>query len=269
MPLSSELDHIVELVLALKKLLSLFAPRNTPLKAHIPDNQRVYAIGDIHGRLDLLEIMLDRLASDEARRSPCKTTYIFLGDVIDRGPNSAGVVEKLIAVANERHARFVRGNHEEVLLQMLNGCANVARTFTRMGGRETALSYGLSEQEYNSSNFDDLAERLQPLIPKAHVAFYSAMEEMILIGDYAFVHAGIDPMLSLANQNLGRTRWIRKAFTSAPGPFEKVIVHGHSITPDIDLQRHRIGLDTGAYTSGVLSAMGFEESRRWAIQVST
>lgn len=257
----------VESARSLKRLLSLFgAGKTTPTQAQIPEGKRVYAIGDIHGRLDLLKKMLAELTSDEARRPRRETTFIFLGDLIDRGPSSAAVIERLIDFANERHARFICGNHEEILRQLLQGHTHVTRMFTRIGGRETALSYGLSERDYNDCDFDELPALLTQLVPQRHREFFSAMEDMIVIGGYAFVHAGIEPGLALAGQDMHKTRWIRDEFTKAPGPFEKVIVHGHSITADIDDQSHRIGLDTGAFRSGILSAMGFESTQRWAIR---
>ncbi len=252
----------------MKKFISRFKPERNIDRApvRIPEGQRVYAIGDVHGRLDLLEQLIGLLIIDQANRPTRDTVFLFLGDLIDRGPSSAAVIDRLIRFSEGRRTRFIRGNHEEIFLQLLEGRAEVARMFTKIGGRETALSYGISERDYNACDFPDLADLLRRYVPHRHRIFFEAMEEMIIIGDYAFVHAGIEPDRALCDQDMRKTRWIREEFTSAAGPFEKVIVHGHSITCQIDQHDHRIGLDTGAFRSGRLSAMGFEGDRTWIVQ---
>lgn len=252
----------------MKTLLSLFGTKaRQTASRQIPAGQRVYAVGDVHGRQDLLEEILAQIMADDDARSPARTTIIFLGDLIDRGPGSAAVLEHLIGLARQRCVRFIRGNHEEVLLDLLERPSpELARTFTRIGGRETALSYGISPAEYKACDFAGLIDLLAARIPQTHRDFLRAMEDMILIGDYLFVHAGIDPALPLSAQDPRRTRWIRAGFTDARGPFEKFVVHGHSITPRVEEHPSRIGLDTGAYRSGRLSAMGFEGETRWLMQ---
>ena len=231
----------------------------------IPAGQRIYAIGDIHGRLDLLEDLMRRVTADDGTHAPAETILIFLGDLVDRGPDSAQVISYLQQLANERPAgrtRFLAGNHEEVFLTSLEGDEKALRFFTRIGGRETILSYGISEAEYNALDYAELATALQARVPATHRDFLSGFEDMIVIGDYVFVHAGVRPGESLARQRTKDLRWIRNEFIEHGGPFEKIVIHGHTITENVEMTAHRIGIDTGAYASGKLTAMGFEGDRR-------
>ncbi len=252
----------------------LFRPRtaasNDP-KGSIPDGQRIYAIGDIHGRLDLLRELLARVEQDDASRPAAETLLIFLGDLIDRGPESAQVVEHLKQYAASRPAgsvRFLAGNHEEVFLSCLDGDEKALRFFTKIGGKETILSYGFSDAEYGALDYSELSTELQNRVPAAHKTFLTEFEDMIVAGDYAFVHAGIRPAEPLARQRTKDLRWIRSEFIEHAGPFEKIVVHGHTITETVETTRYRIGLDTGAYASGKLTAMGFEGEERWVLDTA-
>jgi len=231
------------------------------------EGRRVYAIGDIHGRLDLLDGLLARIEQDDAARGAADTHVIFLGDLIDRGPQSAQVVARAIELSQcGPNIRFLLGNHEEVFLQALEGDLKALAFFTRIGGRETILSYGISEKAYLESDYRELYDLWRPLVPDAHIAFVRGFEDLIIMGDYAFVHAGVRPSEPLARQKASDLRWIRGEFLSHAAPLEKVIVHGHTISEEIEFASHRIGLDTGAYASGKLTAMGFEGNERWAIE---
>lgn len=233
----------------------------------MPEGRRFYAIGDIHGRFDLLEGLIERIDRDDRDRSGPNGELIFLGDLVDRGPQSARVVERLMALAQERPGtRFLAGNHEEVFLQALSGDLKALRFFTRIGGRETILSYGISPADYASADYDELARMFAAAVPSAHREFLESFEDMIVEGDYAFVHAGVRPGVTLDEQRQSDLRWIREDFLSARMPFEKVIVHGHTIFNEVVDLPHRIGLDTGAHQSGTLTAMGFEGSKRWIVQ---
>ena len=242
-----------------------------PIDASVPIGQRFYAIGDIHGRDDLLDALLALIAQDEAERGPAQTTFVFLGDLVDRGPGSAQVVERLLRLRDTRpegSTRFLLGNHEEVFLTALKGDEEALRFFVRIGGRETILSYGVEEDHYTRMDYSELLAELVEAVPRSHVEFLSAFEDMVIAGSYAFVHAGVRPGTSLAHQKPKDLRWIRSDFLSHQAPFEKVIVHGHTITEQIDVQPHRIGLDTGAFASGKLTAMGFEGRDRWTLDTS-
>lgn len=247
------------------------APADAIPHAEIPAGQRVYAIGDIHGRADLLEDLLRRIDADDAARPVTETTLIFLGDLIDRGPDSARVVERLMHIKAEHpRTRILLGNHEEVFLQALRGeSVGALRYSLRIGGDATVLSYGLTDDEYKRTTFEQLYEIVRSKVPVEHLEFMESFEDMIILGDYVFVHAGVRPDRPLAQQKVNDLRWIRDDFLGHRGTLEKIVVHGHSIAAEVEIRPHRIGLDTGAYESGVLTAMGFEGSERWLVQTGT
>lgn len=241
------------------------AKLETP-QANAPPGNLIYAIGDVHGRLDLLEQLISSIDLDSAKNPDAQKTLIFLGDLIDRGPNSAQVIDFCLKLAREREGvRFLTGNHEEVYRLALGGDMRALTLFSRIGGRETILSYGVSMEEYLAADFERLLEMLRQRVPQEHIDFVDGFEDMIVLGDYAFVHAGIRPNRPLAEQKISDLRWIRDEFLRSPSPLEKVIVHGHTISEDVEIQPHRIGLDTGAYKSGKLSAMGFSGGTRWIV----
>lgn len=246
----------------------LFRRRSTAprLEGRIPAGQRVYAIGDIHGRLDLLDMLLDSIRADDANRGAAQSRIIFLGDLIDRGPNSAQVVDRAIEMAGGPwNCQFLLGNHEEVFLNAINGDPKTLAFFIRIGGRETILSYGISEEEYRDADYPELGALLAQRVPPSHIAFLESFEDLIVVGDFAFVHAGIRPGQALADQRASDLRWIRREFLDHANGFEKIIVHGHTITEEVEMRSNRIGLDTGAYASGKLTAMGFEGGERWVL----
>lgn len=238
-----------------------------PPPARIPDGQRVYAMGDIHGCLDLFDQLLAQIDADDAARGPAETTLILLGDLVDRGPRSAQVVARARTLrAASPSFRVLAGNHEELLLLALKGEREALRLFARVGGRETALSYGVTPAAYDAADYPDLARLLQAAVPAEDIAFLQAAEDLIVIGDYAFVHAGIRPGVPLDAQKPSDLRWIRGDFLTCTRPLEKLVVHGHTISEEVEVTACRIGLDTGAYASGVLTAMGFEGDERWILQ---
>ncbi|MBV1689791.1 serine/threonine protein phosphatase [Novosphingobium sp. G106] len=253
----------------IRKLLSLGRKRSDATAAVpcVPEGRRIYAIGDIHGRFDLLERLLARIDADDSARGGSPGELIFLGDLVDRGPDSAKVVDRLIALRDERPGtRFLLGNHEEVFLSALQGDAKGLRFLTRIGGIETILSYGIVQETYAAADYDELARLVEAAVPAAHRQFLESFEDQIVAGDYVFVHAGIRPGVALDEQRPSDLRWIREEFLGAEPPFAKVVVHGHTIFDEVVELPHRIALDTGAFRSGVLSAMGFEGDRRWIVQ---
>jgi serine/threonine protein phosphatase 1 len=246
-----------------RTLLNLVS-RARPRACSIPSRRRVYAIGDIHGRRDLVDRMLDLIDTDDRRRGSAETEIIFLGDLVDRGPDSRGVVERLLELSRgPRRLRFLMGNHEEVFLRALGGDLRALRFLIRIGGRETLLSYGISEDQYRSLDFEDLATRARESVPEDHIRFLAGFEKWIEVGDYLFVHAGIRPGIAVAAQATSDLYWIRDDFLRHRDSFGKMVVHGHSITEDIDLRPNRIGIDTGAFASGKLTAIGLEGDERW------
>lgn len=236
-------------------------PANAP---SIPHGQRVWAIGDVHGRRDLLDILLDRIAQREATLEPSSVQIVFLGDLVDRGADSKGVIDRVIALAQgPATVRVLRGNHDDVFLRAVQGDVRSARHLVRMGGRETVLSYGISQVEYDSADFAGITAHLHDLVPKSHLDLLAGMESTIVIGDYLFVHAGIRPNVALEDQTDEDLYWIRNDFLNHKGAFEKFVIHGHSITDDVDIRANRIGIDTGAFSSEKLTAIGLERKQSW------
>jgi serine/threonine protein phosphatase 1 len=235
--------------------------------ARIPDGQRLYAIGDVHGRNDLLLNLLEQIGADDQRRGLAETQIILLGDLIDRGPSSAQVIDTTIELKRTRpNTRFLMGNHEEMFLQTCREPTDeLVRNFVRskVGGEATFMSYPITRSEYLTLDMEGIAERLASLIPEEHLAFVESFEDQIIIGDYAFVHAGIMPGKPLSEQSPKHLRWIREEFLNYRGDFEKVIIYGHTISVNVDETGSRIGIDTGAYDSGKLTAIGLEGGERW------
>jgi serine/threonine protein phosphatase 1 len=245
------------------KLLRRAIEPAAPL-VRVPDGVRIYAIGDIHGRLDLLDDLLFRIDVDDRARGGARTQLIFLGDLVDRGPDSAGVVQRALELKQSgRAVRFLMGNHEEVFLKTLRGSLEALRFFVKIGGRNTILSYGFDESEYGQLDYAELLPELIARVPPEHVAFLGSFEDRIAIGDYLFVHAGIRPRVPLEEQSGGDLRWIRSEFLDFRGDHGCVVVHGHTITDDVEERGNRIGIDTGAFASGHLTALGLEGGERW------
>ena len=233
----------------------------------VPAGRRVYAVGDIHGCAAELDCLLKLIEADEAMRDEAETTLIFIGDLVDRGPASAQVVDRLLRLARERRdVRFLAGNHEEIFARALEGDQKALRLFCRIGGRETALSYGIGAAEYERLDYEQLAATLDRHVPPEHRAFLERLEDMIVLGDYVFVHAGVHPHADMEEQEPADLRWIRSPFLDHGRPLAKMVVHGHTITEDLDVQPHRIGIDTGAYATGRLTAIGLEGEEIWRLQ---
>lgn len=225
---------------------------------------RAYAVGDVHGRLDLLDALLRRLEEDIAGRRPKKTYIVFLGDLIDRGPDSAGVVERL-RTWRPRHGRpiFLSGNHEEVLLRILGGDASILPDWLKFGGAECARSYGIDVDALRRMEDNEAIEAIRAKVPRAHREFLANFADTFRFGDYLFVHAGIRPGLAVEEQDPHDLRWIRDPFLTDAKEHGFVVVHGHTIVPAVEERPNRIAIDTGAYHSGVLTALGVEETDRW------
>ncbi len=231
----------------------------------LPAGERVYAIGDIHGRLDLFERLIQAIEEDDQQGDSANTTVILLGDLVDRGPHSRGVIDRAITWQGERNVRCLMGNHEEMFLTSLDE-EKALRHFIRVGGKETILSYGLDYPKYQQATVSELLEMVQEIVPQEHRDYLESMEDMIEMGDYVFVHAGIHPERPLDEQRAEDLRWIRNRFLDHRGKFERIVVHGHTIFDDIVEADNRIGIDTGAYKSGRLSALVLERDQRRYVQ---
>ena len=247
------------------RLRTLFGPVPSGPATAVPAGTRVYAVGDVHGRLDLLRALITAIEADDAARGPAQTCVILLGDLIDRGPDSAGVIAAARSWGRQRRVRILLGNHEEMLLRALDS-DEVMRQFLRYGGRETVLSYLPDPEAYHRADLAAARALMQAAIPDEDLDFIRAFEDSITIGDYLFVHAGVHPDTALDEQRTGDLRWIREPFLSHAGSFGPVVVHGHTITEHPVVRHNRIGLDTGAYRSGRLTALGLQGTQRWLIE---
>jgi serine/threonine protein phosphatase 1 len=230
------------------------------------EGSRAYAVGDIHGRLDLLDELIGKIEADIAGRPESRNFIIFLGDLVDRGPESAGVVERLRTYhpANARTI-FLGGNHEEVMLRLLAGEKKILSSWLKFGGAECAQSYGLEPDSLRLLDEDAALQLLRAKIPAEHAAFLESFADTFRFGDYLFVHAGIRPGIGLEEQDRHDLRWIRDPFLSDANEHGFVVVHGHTIVDRVEERPNRIAIDTGAYHSGVLTAVAIEDDRRWFI----
>ena len=231
----------------------------------LPDGKRVYAIGDIHGRRDCLDRMLLAIGEDEDARGPADTTIVFLGDLVDRGNDSRGVIERVTQVSRACSTILLMGNHEEILIRAWEGERQATGLFHRVGGRETLMSYGVSAADYDACDIEELTVLVGQTIPLSHIAFLRDFSDHWAVGDYLFVHAGVRPGIPLDEQRPSDLRWIRREFLDDPRDHGRMVVHGHSITESVDERNNRIGIDTGAFASGRLTALGIEGSERWVL----
>lgn len=224
-----------------------------------PPGKRLYAVGDIHGRLDLLDELLVQIDNDNRARPGTEATIVFLGDLIDRGPDSAGVIERLSAFRDfPARILMLLGNHEELLLRALDGEAGVAYDWLTFGGDTCVDSYGISATALTAMDEARIAAVLRDAIPPAHVAFLREAGDTIRFGDYLLVHAGIRPGVAIKDQQPHDLRWIRQPFLSDAHDHGCLVIHGHTISDGIDRRTNRIGIDTGAYRTGVLTAVVVE-----------
>ncbi len=229
-----------------------------------PDNLRLYVIGDIHGRLDLLARMMDQIKADAARQPEVEKELIFLGDYVDRGIDSRGVIDFLLQLPPQgMKLTFLRGNHDDAMLRFLSGDLEQVADWMLLGGAATLVSYGLNPFRANIVQ-DPVALHKAALdkVPATHRDFLVATELDCLRGDYYFVHAGVRPGVPLDNQTDEDRLWIRYDFLFSDADHGKVVVHGHSILPNPDVQPNRISIDTGAYATGRLTCLVLEGTTR-------
>ena len=228
-----------------------------------PRGYRAYAVGDIHGRLDLLEGMLAEIEADLAERPPRRALLLFLGDLIDRGPASCQVIERL---RTYRHPQlrlvFLMGNHEEVLVRILSGERGILGNWLRFGGAECLASYGVDAAAFKTMSEREALAAIKKAIPDAHREFIAGFADTLRFGDYLFVHAGIRPSVDISMQSQADLRWIRQPFLDDDSDHGLVVVHGHTISEGVDERPNRIGIDTGAYRTGVLTALVVESDER-------
>ena len=235
-----------------------FRPAESPrLAASTPAETRIYAVGDIHGRADLLSETLERIDEDLWRRPVEYAVEIFLGDYIDRGPSSKDVIDLLAARMVRNHSICLRGNHEELMETFLREPRALA-SWLQLGGRETLISYGVVSRSDGEGSVSDIHQRFCRSFPGTHQAFLKCLKPWVCFGDYLFVHAGIRPEVPLDQQTTSDLLWIRDEFLDYSPQHIKYIVHGHTPVAHPDVRSNRLNIDTGAWCSGTLTCAVFE-----------
>jgi len=229
---------------------------------------RIYAIGDIHGRLDLLHDLIDMLHADARGRPPLRNRVVILGDFIDRGPDSRQLIDLFI---RHQSADFIvlKGNHEAAMVDAIRGDIAALDLWMQYGGDATLRSFGVAESIITSDDPQILIRAARKAIPKRSIKWIDSLPLFHRAGPYFFVHAGILPGVPLARQAAKDMLWIRQDFTENEDIHDAMIVHGHTAYEEgVFFGSNRIGVDTGAYRTGRLSAVGIEVDARWAISTS-
>lgn len=228
--------------------------------ARLPDGVRIYAIGDIHGRADLLETLLSKIDAHCTLHPSANSITVFLGDFIDRGPASREVLDLLLGRKRTKETVFLKGNHETFVPRFLRDPA-ILDEWRLCGGLETLVSYGLKPSiNPDASEQIQLAEELAKSIPREHLEFLESLDLLFGCGDFLFVHAGIRPGVPIRKQKEEDLLWIREEFLTYDQPFERFVVHGHTPVSVPDLRPNRINIDTGAFATGRLTCIVVEGS---------
>ncbi|MBT3069924.1 serine/threonine protein phosphatase [Rhodomicrobium sp. Az07] len=246
----------------------------TSLTASVPRAMRVYAVGDIHGRLDLTEIILDLINADQRERGILPAMIVFLGDYVDRGPSSKEVVDRLLGDLGECLSPvFIKGNHESLLLSFLRDAQD--NFWLKNGGDSALLSYGVDADlvkfatRGTPTGLQEASARFRDALPESHLSFYRNLRPCFRVGGYFFVHGGVRPGVPLEEQCEEDLLWIRDPFLTSNKDFGAVVVHGHTPAREPQLLPNRIGLDTYAFKSNRLTAVGLEGTRRWILSTAS
>ena len=224
------------------------------LDARGPDDMVIYAVGDLHGRLDLLSLMYEAIAADLKQRGAHDWRIVHLGDYVDRGPDSKSVIDFLIEARRDAHIMLLAGNHDTGFLDFLDS-GDPFGLFARFGGDQTAQSYGVHLDFTDALAFRKGHAQLLEALPAAHVEFLRSLKFSASFGDFFFSHAGIRPGVPLDAQEPHDLIWIRQEFLGYPGLHPKVIVHGHTPSPEPEVLANRVNVDTGAFATGRLTAL--------------
>jgi len=224
-----------------------------------PPDLRIYAVGDIHGRLDLLEELLSRIDADIAARPTRRPIYVFLGDYIDRGTSSRETIDRLIDHGQTRECVFLKGNHELIALKCLSD-RSLFDQWMRLGGVETLMSYGVAPgQPPSGKPIVELQAAFHHALPQAHLRFFRDLQPSFACGDFFFAHAGVRPGVELSRQIENDLLWIRDEFLSSDEDFGKIVIHGHTPTHEVEVEPNRINIDTGAFATGRLTCLVIED----------
>ncbi|MFW6024480.1 MAG: metallophosphoesterase family protein [Dichotomicrobium sp.] len=228
--------------------------------ACVPDGVRVYAIGDIHGRADLLEDMMRLIETNSEAAGPVsETVLVFIGDYVDRGPDSAGVIDRLLRLVRDGRyrTRLLKGNHEVMFLDFLDDPAALLQWAVN-GGAATMESYDIDVEAMQMAPSEDLRQTALAAIPADHLKLLHNLEISVVIGDYLFVHAGVRPGIPLAAQSEHDMIWIREPFLEHEGDLGKFVIHGHTPVREPEIRANRIDIDTLAWRTGKLTALVLE-----------
>lgn len=242
-------------------------PENNLAPPRVPAGDLVYAVGDLHGRADLLDDMRARIEADAAAGAADRRWIVYLGDYVDRGPDVRGVIDRLLAGPPAGFEQVcLMGNHEAWLLDFLRD-ARAGNGWLMNGGGATLASYGVATRRLGPlGRLEALRAAFDEALPDAHRRFLSELRLMWRLGDYAFVHAGVRPGTPLEGQDEHDLLWIREEFLAAPDDFGAVVVHGHTIEDAPVVLPNRIGLDTGAFATGRLTCLVLDGTERRFLQ---
>lgn len=235
--------------------------------ASTPEGMRLYAIGDTHGHLSLARALFDKIKADLASAPPQHHRIILLGDYCDRGPDTRGLIDFLIAQADHHDMVFLLGNHDQRLIEFPDMADEMGEAFLHFGGRETLASYGIDADL--ASSMRAAGKAFGKALPASHRRFFDEAQLSHTEGDYFFCHAGVKPGVALEVQEPRDLLWIRHEFLQYQGEFDKVIVHGHTPWDRVDIQPNRINVDTGAYDTGILSCVVLEGRDIRVLQTGT
>lgn len=253
-------------------LSKLFRSRTqvaAPAAPAVPDGTVVWAVGDIHGRLDLLQPLVEAIVADPRDGAATRRVVVFLGDYIDRGPDSRGVLRLLAGLPAIQGVewRFLKGNHEQAMLGFLDD-PSAGPKWCEYGGDSALRSYGLRVPSlaHRTEAWARVAADLRHKLTAGETAFLENLELSVTVGDYFLSHAGARPGVALDRQSPADLMWIRQPFLDSRTAFEQVVVHGHTPTPRVHADHRRIGIDTKAYETGVLTAIRLEGRKRSLLQ---
>lgn len=227
-----------------------------PRTTSVPEDTRVYAVGDIHGRADLLYKLMEKIHDDAGASQETRIVLIFLGDYVDRGFQSKEVIDYLLSDAVDQYETYyLKGNHEAAFETFLSDSA-FGPQWARFGGAETLMSYGIQppRARTQSAEWEDVCQQLNSVLPNEHRSFLGSLSLYATLGDYVFVHAGLRPGQTLENQAEKDILWIREEFLKDENEFERLVVHGHTPVSSPYRDYRRIAVDTGAYLTGKLTA---------------
>jgi serine/threonine protein phosphatase 1 len=229
-----------------------------------------YAVGDIHGRADLLAAIVSEIEKRDGRANP-PPRIVFLGDLVDRGPQSREVVDAVLELraAGWCSVEVLKGNHEDMMLKFLDG-SPIGAEWMKLGGAATLRSYGVRAPGPLDppSDWEETRQAFADAVPAPHLEFIRSLPHFLERGDYLFVHAGVKPNVPMEMQRSRDLMWIRGEFGRCERPNEKVVIYGHTVFNEPSIKRWKIGLDTGAYGTGVLTAMRLEETDRALLRTS-